>query len=99
MKEVRGSVSLWRVKDEQDVDKLTNQETLTPLKENYFYFFTSCYDIFVIGSSFPPLSLNSLPEPPGPSFIFPSSCLYPTSSPSFSHLSPPTCLSVPLLWQ
>lgn len=29
-KEAGGSVSLQRVKDQQDVDKLTNQETSTP---------------------------------------------------------------------
>ena len=33
MKEVRGTVSLLRVRDEQDVDKPTNQATLTPLKK------------------------------------------------------------------
>lgn len=33
MKEVRGSESLRRVKDEQDVDKLTNWETLTSKKK------------------------------------------------------------------
>lgn len=42
-KEAGGSVSLQRVKDQQDVDKLTNQETSTPSSNFSHLFVVSFY--------------------------------------------------------